>query len=366
MTSGGFDRLLRPHLRGMKGYVPIMPPGAQEGDGTRPDGSIVKLDGNENVYGCSPKAAEAVANLADHHVYPDPDQRRLRDALADYTGVDAGHILAGAGSDELIEMLLRLIAGPGDNVVTAGPTFPFFGASARLAGAEVIDAPRREDFSVDVDAVLAAVGPATKVVYVANPNNPTGTLTPREDLERLLDTGALVVVDEAYYEFCGESLADLVPQREDLVVLRTFSKWAGLAGLRIGYGLFPEAVTDALMSTKPPYNINAAAEAAAVASLDDVDYLMGNVAKIVDERDRLEILLLNLDFVDVVPSRANFLLCPLVDRDAAKVRQELRGQGIFIRHYDTPRIRDCVRISVGRPEDTDAVIWALRAYEDLY
>ena len=366
MTSGEFDRLLRPHLRGMQGYVPIMSPGAQEGDGTRPDGSIVKLDGNENVYGCSPKAAEALANLADPHIYPDAEQRRLRDALAEYTGVDARHILAGAGSDELIELLLRLIAEPGDNVVTAGPTFGFFGSSARLVGAEVIDVPRGDDYSIDVEAVLAAVGPSTKVVYVANPNNPTGTITARENLEQLLDAGPLVVVDEAYYEFCGETVADLVPLRENLVVLRTFSKWAGLAGLRIGYGLFPEQVMEALMVAKSPYNINAAAEAAAVASLADVDYLMEIVAKIVDERDRLEILLLNLDFVDIIPSRANFLLCPLVDRDAAKITRELRGQGIYIRHFDTPRIQDCVRISVGRPEDTDAVIWALRAYEDLY
>ena len=205
MTSGGFDRLLRPHLRGMTGYVPIMVPGGQEGDGTRPDGSIVKLDGNENVYGCSPKAAEAVARLTSHHIYPDPEQRRLRDALAEYTGVDAGHVVAGAGSDEIIELLLRLITGPGDNVVTAGPTFGFFNSSAKLVGAEVIDVPRGDDFSIDVDAVLAAVGPETKVVYVANPNNPTGTLTPREDLERLLDVGPLVVVDEAYFEFCGET-----------------------------------------------------------------------------------------------------------------------------------------------------------------
>ncbi len=362
----GFDRLLRPHLRGMTGYVPIMTPGTLESDGTRPDGSVVKLDGNENVYGCSPKAAEAVAGLTEHHIYPDPEQRRLRAALAEYTGVDARHILAGSGSDELIELLLRLIGGPGDSVVTAGPTFGFFGSSAGLVGAEVIDVPRGEDFSVDVDAVLAAVGPTTKVVYIANPNNPTGTITPREDLERLLDTGALVVVDEAYYEFSGETVADLVPECDNLAVLRTFSKWAGLAGLRIGYGLFPAQVMDALMSTKSPYNINAAAEAAAVASLGDVDYLMGNVAKIVDERDRLEILLLNLDFVDVVPSRANFLLCPLVDRDAAKIVRELRREGIYIRYFDAPRTRDCVRISVGRPEDTDAVIWALRAYEDLY
>ena len=362
----GFDRLLRPHLRGMTGYVPIMTPGTLESDGTRPDGSVVKLDGNENVYGCSPKAAEAVANLTEHHIYPDPEQRRLRAALAEYTGVDARHILAGAGSDELIELLLRLIAGPGDNVVTSGPTFGVYTSGAAAVGAELIDVPRGDDFSVDIDAVLAAVGPTTKAVFIANPNNPTGTLTPRKDLERLLDTDTLVVVDEAYYEFCGETVADLVPQRENLAVLRTFSKWAGLAGLRVGYGLFSEQVMEALMSAKTPYNVNAAAEAAAVASLGDVDYLMGNVAKIADERDRLEILLLNLDFIDVVPSRANFLLCRLVDRDAAKIQRELRREGIFIRYFAAPRIRDCVRISVGRPEDTDAVIWALRAYEDLY
>ena len=367
MTGGrSLDDLLRPYLRDMQPYVPIQMPGAMESDGTRPDGSIVKLDGNENVYGCSPKAAQAVAALTGHHIYPDAEQRQLRAALAGYTGIDARHILAGAGSDELIELLLRLVAGPGDSIVTAAPTFGFYASGASIVGAKAISIPRSDDFSIDVDAVIAAIQPDTKAVFVATPNNPTGTLTPRDHLERLIETGVLVVVDEAYYEFCGETVADLVPRYDNLVVLRTFSKWAGLAGLRIGYGIFPERLVELLMATKPPYNVNVAAEAAAIASLQDVDYLMANVRKLVNERDRLEIMLMNLAFVDVIPSRGNFLLCRMVGRDARKMQRELRTQGIFIRYFDAPRLQDCVRISVGRPEDTDAVIWALRAYEDLY
>ena len=157
-----------------------------------------------------------------------------------------------------------------------------------------------------------------------------------------------------------------MPHYDNLVVLRTFSKWAGLAGLRIGYGIFPPRLADLLMATKPPYNVNVAAEVAAIAALNDIDYLMGNVQKLIVERDRLEIMLMNLDFVEVIPSEGNFLLCRMIDRDARMIQQDLRTKGIFIRHFDTPSIEDCVRISIGRPASTDALIWALRAYEGVY
>ena len=189
----------------------------------------------------------------------------------------------------------------------------------------------------------------------------------------LIDTGKIVVVDEAYFEFSNATVADSVPSYPNLVVLRTFSKWAGLAGLRIGYGFFPVDAADYLMKIKQPYNANAAAQAAVLASLADIEYLRLNVMKIVMERGRLFDKLKELGWLKPYPSQANFILCslsysPPCPSEGAKrpknlakeIWQGLRKKGIFVRYFDTPRLKNCLRISVGRPEDTDALVKALK------
>jgi histidinol-phosphate aminotransferase len=194
----------------------------------------------------------------------------------------------------------------------------------------------------------------------------------------LVDTGKVVVVDEAYFEFSNNvTVANLVPSYSGLIVLRTFSKWAGLAGLRIGYGFFSIEIADYLMKIKQPYNASAAAQAAVLASLADIDYLRANVAKIVVERERLSGKLKELGWLKPYPSQANFVLCSLSHAPepsahchsgaakrpknlAKEIWQQLRKKGIFVRYFDTPRLRDCLRITVGRPEDTDALIDALK------
>ena len=357
------NRKMRPHLRMLPRYQAIQPPGALEGDAVA--GPVIKLDGNENVYGCSPRVQRALAAFKHYHIYPDPEQRRLRRALEGYTGLDSRYILGGAGSDELIDLLLRLLLDPGDKVVNCVPTFGMYSFNTEVCGGEVITLPRTEEYQVDVEAVLAAIDARTKAIFIASPNNPTGTVTQREDILRLLRADALVIVDEAYYEFCGLTVADLVPKHDNLVVLRTFSKWAGLAGLRLGYGLFPPEIVERLMAMKPPYNVNAAAELAALESLKDVDYLMGTVRAIVEERDRLFVQLRNLDFLEPVPSQANFILCKVIGRGAEAIQRGLRRKGIFIRYFDTPQLQGHIRISVGKPEHTDAVIRELRAWEDM-
>ena len=353
------QRLIRKSLRGLTPYRPIVP----QGEGAA--GRVIKLDGNENVYGCSPRVQEALRSYQSYHIYPDPEQRRLRRALEDYTGLDAGHILAGSGSDQLIDLLLRLVLEPGDKVVDCVPTFGMYSVSTRVCGGEVTEVSRTPEHQLDINAILEAVDSRTKAVFVASPNNPTGTLSPREDILKLLESDALVVVDEAYYEFCGSTVADMVPRHDNLVVLRTFSKWAGLAGLRLGYGLFPLDVVAHLMAIKHPYDINIAAEVAALESLKDLDYLMGTVRALMEEQDRLSITLRNLLFVDPVPSAANFILCNVLEGDAREIHQGLRQKGIFIRHFDTPLLRNALRISVGKPEHTDALIQELRAWEDM-
>ena len=360
LRGNDLDRLLRPSLRGIKPYQPIRPPGAEESDAIA--GPVIKLDGNENVYGCSPRVQEALRRLSTYHIYPDPDQTRLRKALESYTGLDSSYILAGAGSDELIDLLLRLFLDPGQKVIDCVPTFGMYSFSTELMGGAVTAIRRRADFHVDISAVIKAIDAPTKVVFVASPNNPTGNVTPREDILALLDTGRLIVVDEAYYEFCGKTVVDLVPAYDNLVVLRTFSKWAGLAGLRVGYGLCAPEIVARLMAIKQPYNINVAAEVAALESLEDREYLLGTANKLVAERDRMFRLLKGIPYLEPIPSEANFILSWVKGHKAQDIQQKLRRKGIFVRYFDTPILESAVRISAGKPEHTDAVIAALREW----
>jgi histidinol-phosphate aminotransferase len=211
-----------------------------------------------------------------------------------------------------------------------------------------------------VGAVKAAISEKTKVIFLANPNNPTGNITPQEDILEIVGTGLPVVVDEAYCEFSGETIVPLVGQYENLMVLRSFSKFAGLAGLRIGYGIFPPRIADYLMAIKIPYSVNVAARVALRESLEDIDYVMGRVEAILAERERLFAELEKLKFLKPYPSRANFILCAVTNGKASELCQKLQNKGILVRYFDTPLLRNCIRISVGKPEHTDALIKALK------
>jgi len=232
-----------------------------------------------------------------------------------------------------------------------------------MCNGKLVEVPRDENFAVNVTAVKAAISKKTKVILLANPNNPTGTVTPQPDIVEIADTGLPVLVDEAYYEFSGETVAPLVSQYKNLMVLRTFSKWAGLAGLRIGYGIFPLEIANYLLKIKPPYNVNAAALVAVQESLEDIDFLMSRVKAIVVERERLFAELAKLKFLKPFPSRANFILCSVQNGRASQLQQKLRNKGILVRYFDTPRLRNFIRISVGKPEHTDVLIKALRKIE---
>jgi histidinol-phosphate aminotransferase len=374
-------KLIRPELATMKSYTPIEPTEVLSQEAELPSEKIIKLDGNENPYGCSPRVYQALATYPYYHNYPDPEQRELRKALEEYTGLSRQHIVCGMGSDDLIDLILRLFLKPGDEVINCPPTFGMYLFSTDVCGGRVIDVPRTEGFALDMVGIEQALTKRTKVIFVASPNNPTGNTTTEKEIMELVDTGKIVVVDEAYFEFSTVTVANLVPSCPNLIVLRTFSKWAGLAGLRIGYGFFPVEIADYLMKIKQPYNTSAAAQAAVLASLTDIEYLHANVARIIKERERLFGKLKELGWLKPYPSQANFILCSLsypsepsapchseeVPRKsrrpknlAKEIWQGLRKKGIFIRYFDTPRLKDCLRISVGRPEDTDALIEALK------
>ena len=323
---------------------------------------IAKLDQNENPYGCSPKVVEALARFGWYHIYPDPEHRALRERIATYAGASVESIVVGNGSDELIELLLRLVIEPGDRVVSAAPTFGYYATATQVAGAEYVTVPRGPAFELDVNSIVTATNNRTKLILVASPNNPTGNATPLEDIRGLLELDAIVVVDEAYFEFCGKSAIGLLddPDVDNLVVLRTFSKWAGLAGLRLGYGIFPRALLSAVGAVKAPYSVNQAAEVAGLASIDDVDYLRSTIARILAERDRLRDGLRSTGILMPHPSDANFLLCDVIGRVASEVQSHLAKRAVLVRRYSGPRLENSLRISVGRPEHTDRLIAALQ------
>jgi histidinol-phosphate aminotransferase len=356
--SADILNLVQPHLRSAPPYVPVEPPDEVAQRVGLPVERIVKLDANENPYRASPKAAEALARAKNFHIYPDPEQRSLRKALAGYVGLGPEWVLAGAGSDELIDLLMRLFVVPGKALLSFPPSFSFYPFLAGVLGADVIEVQRRENHSLDIEAALIAARDANLIV-VASPNNPTGNLLGDDELEALLGTGLPVVLDEAYAEFSRSSRADLVGQHSQLVVLRTFSKWAGLAGLRLGYIVANPALIDLVLRIKQPYNVNVAAEAAAIASFEDLAYLQGNVAALVRERDRMAGLLASLPGVEVSPSRGNFVLCRLNGSSAPEAHARLLERGILVRYFDTPLLQNHLRISAGRPADTDMLVAAL-------
>jgi len=328
-----------------------------------PEEQLIKLDANENPYGPSPLVREALAQPLPYHLYPDAMQRRARAALAEYTGIPAEQIVLGNGSDELIDLLLLALVKPGDDVLVPVPTFGVYLSRPPLFGAAVQSVARNEDFDLDIPKILSAIRPTTRLIFLASPNNPTGNPVTRHQLEQLLRTGIFVVADEAYYEFAGQTFAPLLQEYDNLGILRTFSKWAGLAGLRIGYGLFPRWLADRLWAIKQPFNVSVPALRAVEAALADRAIQFQTVIQLRLERGRLYRKLRTIPYLKPYPSHGNFILCRVTVGDAHAVHAWLAQHGILVRKYDDPLLRDCLRISVGLPEHTDQIIAVLQSYQ---
>jgi histidinol-phosphate aminotransferase len=359
MSEEGIEKFVLTELKNFGGYAASKAPETLKGKIDIPVEKIIKMDANENPYGCSPKVKKALAEFNGNHIYPDSGQQELRKYLQDYTGVPAEHIVASAGSDQLIDLLMRLFISKGDEVISCIPTFAMFQFFINLVDGTTVNVLRDENFMVDVEALKKAITPKTKLILLATPNNPTGTIMPKKDILKVLDFGIPTLVDEAYYEFTGETMAPLVGKYKNLMVLRTFSKWAGLAGLRIGYGMFPVEIANYLMRIKEPYCVNVAAQLAAIESVKDKDYLMEKVRIISAERDNLFASLQKTGWLKPYPSKANFILCAVLKGKAKDIQQKLEEMGILVRYFDTPLLKDSLRISVGKPEENEALILAL-------
>lgn len=321
--------------------------------------AVIKLDSNENVYGPSPRVLKALGATETWQFYFGQDDVRAQ--LAQYVGVAPENIVITNGGDESIDLVLRAVLEQGDGVIDAPPSFEMYRISALANRGRVIDVPRDENFMLDVDAVIKATQTSNvKVICLASPNNPDGRLLPRADLLRLLNLGALVMLDEAYFEYAGESAVDLLPQFPNLVLVRTFSKWAGLAGLRVGYVVGSASFINALHKLRAPYNVNWAGLVAVRESLNDVAYLMNNVRATIAEREWMCAALAELDWLEPIPSKTNFLTMRVRGHDPQAVKRALAQRGILIRAFRSERLQDYMRISIGTPEMNKVVLNALQ------
>ena len=327
---------------------------------------VIKLASNESALGPSPKAIAAYRALADDlHRYPEGGSEALREALAARHGLDAARIVCGAGSDELIALLVRGYVGPGDEVVYSRHGFLMYPIAAKSAGATPIAAPER-NLTADVDALLAAVTPRTRMVFLANPNNPTGTYITTEEVKRLqagLPRSVLLVIDAAYAEFVVRNDysagAELVEACDNVVMMRTFSKIYALAALRLGWAYCPPAVADVLNRIRGPFNVNAPAQAAGLAAL--LDQAAFDAARTHNDvwRPWLTEALKRIGLT-VTPSVANFLLVHFKNAEAAN--EHLQRHGIITRKMAAYGLPDCLRISVGTEDECRAVADTLTAF----
>jgi histidinol-phosphate aminotransferase len=327
----------------------------------RPLESIIKLDSNENPYGMPERVRTALAALPDGHLYPDPEYRALREALSAYTNVPIDHLIPGNGSDELLGVIAHTLLEPGDRVLVCPPTFSQYSFYSRLNSAEVVSVQRKTDFSLDVDGIMAATEKSSpKIIFLDTPGNPTAFRVSNADIQRLLALPLMVVLDEAYIEFTdSQSMISETTNRQNLIVLRSFSKWAGLAGFRIGYGAFPEWLVPAVWKVKSPFNVTTPAAAAAIAALSDAEDMHEVIAAICHQRDRLAAGLQRFPPLKVYTSEANFLLVhvePKFGKSAVELYTTLKEDGILVRPFAD---MNCLRITAGRPEQVDALLEAL-------
>ena len=346
------DRVIRTH---------IQPEGAYHR--SEPDTGAhdpVRLDWNESPFGLSPKAQRAYDTFRTGNTYPAIDQAPLREAVAGYLDVPADRVIVGAGLDDVINTLAMTIIDPGSEVIISEPTFGVYRSLFELHNATVTNIPLGSppEFALPVDAIIDHVSERTRLVIICNPNNPTGTLFSRDDIVRIIESvDCLVAIDEAYAEFSGEDHTDLALAYENVITLRTMSKFAGLAGFRVGYGVFPQELMPWFRRSSPAFfNVSAPAAEVAIASLRDLDHLRGNAERIFAERERLSSALGALDGVTVYPSATNFLLVALPVDDASRYVDALAAEGLLVRGYNDPDLRHCVRISIGLPEHHDRLI----------
>lgn len=306
------------------------------------------LDANENSLGAP------VRNSLDLHRYPDPTQDRLREKIADYRGLSIENIFLGVGSDEPIDLLMRMFCEPGvDSIIITPPTYGMYKVAAGINNVEVKEVLLSDNFQLKTDSILAASNETTKLLFLCSPNNPTANDMKHTDMLKLITKfPGIVVVDEAYIDFSRqESIAQFVQQYPNLVVLQTFSKAFGLAGIRLGVALANPEIIDYMLRVKAPYNINKLTAKTALDAFDNLELLKFNIEKIREERQYVAEQLGFADAVEhVYPSNSNFLLFKI--KEAKKIYEKLADRGVIVRYRgNEPLCDNCLRVTIGMPDE---------------
>lgn len=352
---------IKPWIEAIHAYVP----GKATGAGGQ---ELVKLSANENPLGCSPAALEALAANVGPARYPDPDSKALRAKLAEVHGLDAERIVCGTGSDELLNLAAQAFAGPGDEVLFSRYSFSVYDIAARRCGATPVEAADN-DYATDVDALLASVTDRTRVVFVANPNNPTGSFLPRSEIAKLhagLPRNVLFVLDQAYAEYLApnedDGGFDLAASYENVLVTRTFSKAYGLAGERIGWATGAPHLIDALNRIRGPFNVTNGGQAASIAALDDQSFIAAtrdhNARELARFTDAMAAL--GNHGVRPLPSKANFVLVLFEGALTAEAAMAaIADAGYAVRHLPGQGLPHGLRITVGSADDMDAIAAAI-------
>ncbi len=338
-----------PHIDRMAGYVP----------GEQPrDGVYIKLNTNENPYPPSPRVAEAIVAALDHRLrlYPDPMGTAFREAAAKRHGVSPDMILAGNGSDDILTIITRAFAGPGDLIVYPTPSYILYRTLAELQDSKVTEVPFREDWSLDPSDFAV---PGAKLTFLANPNSPSGTSLRPEQVGALVERlNGPLIVDEAYADFAESDCVGLVAKHPNVIVTRSFSKGYSLAGIRLGYLIAQPAMVAGLTKVKDSYNCDKLSLAAGVAAIEDQVYLAETRAKILATRDRLTAAVRALGY-QVPESQANFVWC-LGGPPASEIYQALKERKILVRLMRYPGLPEGLRITVGTDEEIDKLLENLR------
>ncbi len=357
---------MKPHVAGIAAYVP-----GKAGLGDTP--VVAKLGSNENPFGPSPAAIAAMTEVIAHGGrYPDPASTLLREKLGATFGLEPDRIICGTGSDELLHIVAGAFAGPGDEVLFSRHSFAVYEIATRQVGATPVIAPDR-DYACDVDALLAAVTPRTRLVYLANPNNPTGTLLSGSETRRLhagLPSDVVLAIDAAYAEFADGDYEDglaLAREFDNVVALRTFSKIYGLAAQRVGWAYAQPHIIDAMNRLRGPFNVTTTGQAGAVAALADADWVEKTRAHTVKWRQWLteEAASMGNKGLRPIPSAANFVMIEFPETGpvtAAGANDALLAEGVIARYLAVQGMPRCLRISIGTEAETRAAAAALRRY----
>ena len=354
----------KPNLARVKNYQPGKP--IEELEREYGVHNVIKMASNENALGASPKALAAVRKaLKNIHRYPDGGCFYLRKRLADFLGVDPGNLVFGNGSDELLVFVVRALVGRGDEVILADPTFLIYEIATQVENGKLVKVPVR-NFQYDLEGMKDKISPKTKLVFIANPDNPVGTYIPQERLLKFLKAvprEIVVVLDEAYYEFAKEN-SDYPDSLEflglfpNLVVTRTFSKAYGLSGLRVGYAVADEKLVNTLNKVREPFNVNLLAQVAALAALDDKAHLKKTLQAVRSGRNYLYRELSRLK-LEIVKTATNFALVDL-GRDAKNVYETLLKAGVIVRPMGAWGLKSFIRVTIGKKQENERFIRALK------